>query len=351
MSRATLFVLTFTLATGLAMVSYHLLEHPIRTSRWLNRYRVPVVAIGLTASVVGGLVLAPAILETDGVVSARATAGERRRSSTSSRPRPGADTRLLREARAGLHGGFGRPGCVCCSSATATLACGYPRSAPSPRTSRGRSRWRCPARARGSGAFVTARRAREVRADCRRHQEDWYTRVVPPAEARHRDPRASGLRRAQLPAADGASRRLGRQRRRPPFRAADSRTHPLVDPRARSNGPKIVIIEPLVRAPVFFDPLDCLSSGKPLGTAVPMWSRAPVRAIRSGCTDRSTTTAHLVDGLRPARMSAAARLRSRPSRHDREAGRHPSDGGVRQISRSGDRRRPAPGPESSRRRR
>ena len=75
MGRATLFVLTFTLATGLAAVSYHLLEHPIRTSRWLNRYRVPVVAIGLTASLVGGLVLAPAILETDGVVSARATAG------------------------------------------------------------------------------------------------------------------------------------------------------------------------------------------------------------------------------------------------------------------------------------
>ena len=31
-----------------------------------------------------------------------------------------------------------------------------------------------------------------------------------------------------------------------------------------ATAPKIVIIEPLVRAPVFFDPLDCLSSGKSL---------------------------------------------------------------------------------------
>jgi peptidoglycan/LPS O-acetylase OafA/YrhL len=65
-----LFALTFTLATLLAAVSYHMLEHPIRVSAWLNRYRVPVIAAGLTTSIIGGLVFAPAILETRGSVSA-----------------------------------------------------------------------------------------------------------------------------------------------------------------------------------------------------------------------------------------------------------------------------------------
>jgi peptidoglycan/LPS O-acetylase OafA/YrhL len=45
-----LFALSFTLATALAAMSYHLIEHPIRASTWLNRYRVPVIAAGLTTA-------------------------------------------------------------------------------------------------------------------------------------------------------------------------------------------------------------------------------------------------------------------------------------------------------------
>lgn len=65
-----LFALTFALATLLAAASYHVLEHRIRVSVWLNRYRVPVIAAGLTTSIIGGLVFAPAILETRGSVAA-----------------------------------------------------------------------------------------------------------------------------------------------------------------------------------------------------------------------------------------------------------------------------------------
>jgi hypothetical protein len=65
-----LFALSFTVATALAAISYHLVEHPIRASNWLNHYRVPVIAAGLTTSIIGGLVFAPAILETGGAVSA-----------------------------------------------------------------------------------------------------------------------------------------------------------------------------------------------------------------------------------------------------------------------------------------
>jgi hypothetical protein len=67
---AVLFALTFTLATLLAAGSYHALEHRIRASVWLNRYRVPVIAAGLATGIVGGVVFAPAILETRGSVAA-----------------------------------------------------------------------------------------------------------------------------------------------------------------------------------------------------------------------------------------------------------------------------------------
>ncbi len=53
-------------ATGLASLSYHLsyhlIEYPIRSAGWLAARQRPVVAVGLAASLVGGLVVVPAIL-------------------------------------------------------------------------------------------------------------------------------------------------------------------------------------------------------------------------------------------------------------------------------------------------
>ena len=57
-----LFGLSTVGATALAALSYHFLEHPVRSSRALDGYRVPVIAVGLTISVVAGLAIAPAIL-------------------------------------------------------------------------------------------------------------------------------------------------------------------------------------------------------------------------------------------------------------------------------------------------
>jgi peptidoglycan/LPS O-acetylase OafA/YrhL len=55
--------ITFLVATGLASFSFDLMEHPVRTSPRLDRYRRAVIALGLTVSVVSALVLVPAILE------------------------------------------------------------------------------------------------------------------------------------------------------------------------------------------------------------------------------------------------------------------------------------------------
>ena len=55
--------IAFLVATGLASFSFDLMEHPVRTSPRLDRYRRTVIALGLTVSVVSALVLVPAILE------------------------------------------------------------------------------------------------------------------------------------------------------------------------------------------------------------------------------------------------------------------------------------------------
>ncbi len=49
-------------STGLAAISFHLLEQPVRLSPTLDRHRSGVIAAGLALSIVGGLVLAPSIL-------------------------------------------------------------------------------------------------------------------------------------------------------------------------------------------------------------------------------------------------------------------------------------------------
>jgi len=56
-------VLAVVVATGLASLSYQLLEDPVRTSRLLDRHRLAVIGVGLAVSVIAALVLIPAIIE------------------------------------------------------------------------------------------------------------------------------------------------------------------------------------------------------------------------------------------------------------------------------------------------
>jgi peptidoglycan/LPS O-acetylase OafA/YrhL len=58
-----LFAMTCVLATALAATSYHAFELRIRLSRVLDKYPNPVIAAGLTLSLLGGLVIVPAILD------------------------------------------------------------------------------------------------------------------------------------------------------------------------------------------------------------------------------------------------------------------------------------------------
>ncbi len=71
-----LFLLACGGATTLAALSYHLLEHRVRSSRLLDRYKGPVVALGFAASIIAGLVVMPVLLDTGrGTVSASGPSG------------------------------------------------------------------------------------------------------------------------------------------------------------------------------------------------------------------------------------------------------------------------------------
>ena len=58
-----MFVISGTGSTVLAALSYGLIEHPIRASAVLDRFRLQVIAVSLAISVAAGLVFVPAILE------------------------------------------------------------------------------------------------------------------------------------------------------------------------------------------------------------------------------------------------------------------------------------------------
>ncbi len=66
LSPAELFLITVPTATVLAAISFHALERPLRTSRTLERFRTPVIAIGFSTSILVGVLVIPAILDTGG---------------------------------------------------------------------------------------------------------------------------------------------------------------------------------------------------------------------------------------------------------------------------------------------
>jgi peptidoglycan/LPS O-acetylase OafA/YrhL len=77
LSPIELFVISVVLATILAALSYRFIEHPIRMSRALNRYKAPVIAVGFGSSILIGLLVMPVILDA-GETSVAASPGATR---------------------------------------------------------------------------------------------------------------------------------------------------------------------------------------------------------------------------------------------------------------------------------
>ena len=262
-SRPVLFVLTGTVATALATLSYHALEHPIRSWSLPNRFRVPVVAVGLAISVIGALVLAPAILETGNGLSAKVGTGS------------SAHRIDLRPAltRAELPDCLGKPmsGCTLVNGKglrVVLMGDSHARMwVPTFTEIAKKEGWKfsvvglneCP----WQRALRYGQSNAKIRANCLKHQEDWYRREIPELKpdvlviAHQAFDEARFRPLMVLPSGDVG--RMGVVRIQQKVFGLTQQSIEQLEGSAR----KIVIMEPIGLAPVDFDPLDCLSSGKP----------------------------------------------------------------------------------------
>jgi peptidoglycan/LPS O-acetylase OafA/YrhL len=252
-------------ATALAALSFHVLEHPIRASAWLDRYKAPSIAIGFAVSILLGIVVVPGMLDRS-VGSTTVSPG----------PGPKTGTKLLdwREARADTvtpPDCLRRPidGCIVARGTGArVLLLGDSHARmwmPSMLEIAKREGWTLDVAVQVSCSWQLGiqwmRRSPFVPV-CRQQQADWYTRVVPAfapdivvlAEQAKDDPALD------LPfvAPNGRSLTPGD----PVLERALTRSAKRSLAQLRRPGRRIVILEPVPQTDAF-DPLDCLSDHEP----------------------------------------------------------------------------------------
>lgn len=258
-----MFVVSATIATALAALSFRFVEHPIRFSRGLDRHKTPVIAIGFATSILIGAFAAPAILDPgDGSVSG--LAGTNRSKS---------GLRLL-DWRVAARDIPALPSCFDQPVRRCTVVSGKGRRVLLVGDSNARMwipTFAAISKRRGWELSVAVYQTcpwqrniqiiyRTLRA-CRAQQDDWYRRVIPeldpeivvlvhhafddpaypiPFATRDGDvlrPGEPGFERALVDASSASLRAL------------------------RQAGREIVIIEPIPDAPPGSNPLDCLSRG------------------------------------------------------------------------------------------
>ncbi len=254
-SPLPLFLLTWPLATLLAAVSYHVVEHPIRASRALDRYRVPVIAAGLATSVVAGLVVAPLVLDRGGMVAGTSASLDWRKAKNDTPAMPdclgkpaerctvvrghGLSMLLMGDSNARMWiPAFTeiaeREGLT--FSIAAGLACPWQR-----------------------GLVMAPVAHPSFEPGCRRHQDDWYRRVVKTldpdiiflAHQAFDEPKRSFA----VSGADGHVHQPGDAGYEPTLEGASSAALRALD----RPGRKIVVIEPIPIGSM--NPLGCLSRG------------------------------------------------------------------------------------------
>lgn len=112
------FAITVVVATGLASLSFQVLEHPVRSWQLLDRQRVPVIAGGLALSILVGLVAVPAVFDRATPSSTRITAADDDRTPRATSAGSALDWRAAQQEVAEL------PVCSGASLATCTVVAG-----------------------------------------------------------------------------------------------------------------------------------------------------------------------------------------------------------------------------------
>jgi hypothetical protein len=271
-----LFALTCLAATGIASLSYQLLERRVRQSRFLDAYRRPVIAAGLAISIVSGLLIAPTILRHHGTPNATAAARADSGNAGGWRIPVPADLDLAaaKNGRYGMKNCFRQPVDQCIAvkgSGQRMLLVGDSHaSVLIPAIAGVASRHNlslavailpnCP----WQHGLVSAppNYPANLPSSCRAHQDDWYDRVVPQYDPDivvlvHRsddDP----LNHEDVLAPDGQRVTYGTEAYGRALRTSADDSVRLL----RKPGRKIVIVKPVPLAPQTFDPLACLSDAK-----------------------------------------------------------------------------------------
>jgi peptidoglycan/LPS O-acetylase OafA/YrhL len=248
------------LATGLASLSYQLLERPVREARWLDGHGGTVIAAGLLVSIVSGLFVVPAMLDRD---RSAVTVAEGTTAKGTTRVPADLDWRGARTDRPDFPECLGAPVERCTivrGSGLHILVIGDSHA-----------RMLLPALervARRHSASLSAavlpvcpwQRGLTFPKDvgvCRAHQADWYDRLVPAL-----DPDLVVLAHRPMDGPLGEIAMLGsddtRAERGTPEQTALVAGHAAETVRRlRTDGRRVLIIEPAPIAP--FDPVACLS--------------------------------------------------------------------------------------------
>ena len=252
-------------ATGLASLSYQLLEMPVREARWLDRRWSGVIAVGLVGSALIGVVVGPAVLES---ASPKSSQQADRRAVTGLAPVPAA---LDWEAALEDKGRY--PVCRASNTAGCTLVAGGELRVMLIGDSNAKmytSLLEGLARSRSFTLDVVARPGCYwmrgiVRSDpayfnsCLERQQEWYDTIVPELDPdivflvnRAIDDPVSPIRVSDM---DAGELEVGSL----PFRDAIERRIAATVAMLRSQGRKVVIIEPTPVTTPKTDPLKCLS--------------------------------------------------------------------------------------------
>jgi peptidoglycan/LPS O-acetylase OafA/YrhL len=102
--------LTLLIATALASLSFHILEHPVRTAKTLDRHRKAVIAIGLATSVTAALVLIPAVTKPK---TTNTAAADQALATTGFTPVPHLDWNAIKTEPQPFHNCYGKPAESC----------------------------------------------------------------------------------------------------------------------------------------------------------------------------------------------------------------------------------------------
>ena len=321
---------TCLVATGIASVSFHLLERPVRASRLLDRRRFLVIAAGLAISVVSALVLIPAAIDPGSTSSAAPAAA----SSSSFTPVPSwIDTSEIYKE------GFGMPlklfttpelppGCVGAAPEKCTIVHGSGRRlllmgdsnaqmmiptftkiakdnglSLSLEVSPG-----CPWQ---RGLYILSP---DIQRRCRTLQEDAYTRVIP------------ALRPDVVILVTAGNSNDPHTFDRLPETTRQSLAQLSVGNR------DLVVMEPNPVPTNGMDPLKCLETAKWLEDCryVAASAPAPVRAADPPARRRQRP--HLVGRLRSPGVPLLPDLRPRRRRHRRQMGRPAPDHPLRHLA-------------------